>query len=429
MGRSLRILYVTNRVPGNMNRGDTQRATILYRALAAAGHVETVLLADPAIFHPDRSPTLRNDFGVIDCHRLPQPGEYGPWRWFRSLRPGLIDRLAHNLGDPAVTYNLHAELADILHRHIQQGGYDLVVSRYLQPTAAAGLLDHRPLLLDLDDIDMVSVHSRMHRPEVGRLQQYFLQRKFDAIQRTVPPLLGRWSLGWVCCPEDEQIIQSACMSEGRPVPRLSLLPNIPNVSSTTPFVPPPGDKVVISVGTLWFRPNYEGVDWFVRSVWPAIRRAHPLANYRIIGRGAPERLGAAWAAVPGVTVVGFAEDLQSEYARCDLAVAPVFDGAGTKIKVLEALAFGRVCAVSTHAHRGYESTFRDGQEVIVSDDPAIMATACADILSNPAQSAQRGESARRKIEREFSFSRFSQIVRASIQAVLASSPTRLRPAA
>jgi glycosyltransferase involved in cell wall biosynthesis len=63
-----------------------------------------------------------------------------------------------------------------------------------------------------------------------------------------------------------------------------------------------------------------------------------------------------WQAVGGVEVLGHVEDLAAVYAKSRAVVVPMYDGGGTKIKVLEALAHNRCVLLTRYAHRGYEHT-------------------------------------------------------------------------
>jgi polysaccharide biosynthesis protein PslH len=411
-----KILLVTDQIPGNMGMGGTQRTTHLYRALSNVADTDTFLLANPAVFHPTKSGWHREQFRVVDAFNLPKRGEYFPWRLIRSIWPGGIDKLATQIGDPAVPFTLFPPTAQAVARCIAAGKYDLIVSRYMMPTVAAGLLGHPGLLVDLDDLDTVAAQTRAEAPELGPVRKILMQRKASVIEKIVPPLWGKWSLAWACCDEDANIISSACERMGRE-PRVALLPNIPQAPASEP-PPAPGNKVIISVASLKYHPNQAGIDWFIRRVWPSVRKEHPTATYRIAGGGLPEKIKSAWASVEGVVVVGFAQDLAAEYAACDFAVAAVFEGSGTKIKVLEALAFNRSCALVSHALRGYEKTLRHEQEIMLADDPAAMAAVCNDLLSHPQKAATLAAAGRAVVEREYSFERFSHIVGQSVESTL-----------
>ncbi|MBX5466955.1 MAG: glycosyltransferase family 4 protein [Firmicutes bacterium] len=107
------------------------------------------------------------------------------------------------------------------------------------------------------------------------------------------------------------------------------------------FGPPPGYRREpkrrrwVTVGNWTYWPNRSGLRRFLAQVWPEVLRVHRDAELWVAGSGAiPAALPA------GVRWLGPMEDLAPLYAGAWAAVAPVEFGAGTKTKVLEALAYG-----------------------------------------------------------------------------------------
>lgn len=111
--------------------------------------------------------------------------------------------------------------------------------------------------------------------------------------------------------------------------------------------PPPGINVVrdidpgllLFVGALYRHENAEGLAWFLRDVFPEVRRAHPHARLAVAGAGAGEELKAL-AAASGANLLGFVDDLTPLYGAAAAVVVPLRRGAGTKFKVVDALVAG-----------------------------------------------------------------------------------------
>ena len=57
-------------------------------------------------------------------------------------------------------------------------------------------------------------------------------------------------------------------------------------------------------------------------------------------------------------------------------MCPIFEGGGTKIKVLESLAHGRTIVVARHSIRGYERELVDNESLLIADDEPQLAEAC-----------------------------------------------------
>ena len=130
---------------------------------------------------------------------------------------------------------------------------------------------------------------------------------------------------------------------------------VPNGVDADFFRPLPGaipqPRTAVFWGRLDFEPNIQGLEWFCRQVWPAIRQAVPDAGLTVIGfKPGPEVR--ALAAMPGVTLKGALPDLRAEVQRHAVAVLPFVSGGGIKNKLLEAAAMGMPIVCSPRALMG-----------------------------------------------------------------------------
>jgi glycosyltransferase involved in cell wall biosynthesis len=88
----------------------------------------------------------------------------------------------------------------------------------------------------------------------------------------------------------------------------------------------------------WGRPeNSFGLEWFVDHVMELTGKAH---RFLILGSGIPDRLREKISRYPTIEMTGFVEDPYPLLAAASGLIAPLFHGAGVKVKVLEALACG-----------------------------------------------------------------------------------------
>ncbi len=121
---------------------------------------------------------------------------------------------------------------------------------------------------------------------------------------------------------------------------------------------------MLFVGALDYEPNADAVDWFVREVFPLVRRRRPDAAVRIVGRGADQ---VGWVReVDGVELVGPVDDLAVELAGADVAIVPIRVGAGTRLKVVEALANHLPLVTTTVGCEGIDVT--DDVSARLADD-------------------------------------------------------------
>lgn len=140
------------------------------------------------------------------------------------------------------------------------------------------------------------------------------------------------------------------------------------------------------VGSLRWKPNVIGLDWFCQKVWPLVRKALPDATFEIAGVGLkPDASGKLpvpelWR-VPGVETVGFLEDLEPLYARSVAMLAPIDGGSGVRLKLLEGFRAGMPVVTTPDGAFGLPLT--DGKEALISGDPQGFADRVVRIANEP----------------------------------------------
>ncbi|MDB5059206.1 MAG: hypothetical protein JWO59_2678 [Chloroflexi bacterium] len=181
------------------------------------------------------------------------------------------------------------------------------------------------------------------------------------------------------------------------------LPNKTGVASSHSSTEPTITFVGAETG-----PNVEGCRWFLERCWPAIRVARPDVRVRLVGSVVR---GIDAAASPGVDAVGFVPDIEAEYLRAQVVVAPLVSGSrGVKIKVAEALSYG--CALVTTSV-GVDAADPDqfGEAVAIADTPEGFTRAVLELLNDSALRRRRQVLSTQAFDRNFSFdAAYGQIV-------------------
>ena len=139
----------------------------------------------------------------------------------------------------------------------------------------------------------------------------------------------------------------------------------PGACAADPY--PPSAQVLVFTGAMDYWPNIDAVQWFVRHVWPALRRQFPQLLFYIVGSRPAPRVQAL-ATVAGVTVTGAVDDIRPYLAGAALAVAPLRIARGVQNKVLEAMAMGKIVLASPQALEGIAA--QPGLELLLARDEA-----------------------------------------------------------
>ncbi len=165
----------------------------------------------------------------------------------------------------------------------------------------------------------------------------------------------------------------------------------PRGPSGTPTADAP---TILFTGGLAYAPNAEGVRWFVVEVLPELRKLLPRFRFVVVGKGAPASLRAL--AVPGeIEFAGWVDDVRAKLAEADVSVAPLRVGGGTRIKILESMAAGVPVVATRVGAEGIDA--RDGESIVLADEPAAMARAIASLARDPSRAASISAAARRLV--------------------------------
>jgi glycosyltransferase involved in cell wall biosynthesis len=172
------------------------------------------------------------------------------------------------------------------------------------------------------------------------------------------------------------------------------------------------------IGTCEWLPNAQGIKWFIRNVWPLIRREIPRAELRLVGLSSNGELAAL---APGIAGLGFLEDPSDEIASWSAMIVPIQRGAGTRIKIAEG--FARRCPVVSTTLGAFGYDVRNGEELMLADQPGDFASACVELLRNPKIGEGLAEKAYSRFLHQWTWDSFRGSVEAAVQECL----TRCRP--
>lgn len=137
---------------------------------------------------------------------------------------------------------------------------------------------------------------------------------------------------------------------------------------------------ILYIGDLTLDSNYSSVEWFVREVLPKVACDLCDVEFRVIGRIDEEKRAALCSIDERVNVLGYVDDINSEYSNAACMVSPILYGAGVKIKLIDALAHGQIVVANSKACEG--TRLLDGDNLLVGDSPDDFAVLCNGVLNH-----------------------------------------------
>ncbi len=164
---------------------------------------------------------------------------------------------------------------------------------------------------------------------------------------------------------------------------------------------------LIFVGGMSWYPNRDGVAWFLRDVWPRIRRERPDATVTFVGSHPSAGAVAAAAADPEhVTVTGLVEDIRPLVQAAAVFFVPLLVGGGTRLKVLDAWAMQKAVLSTSVGCEGLHAEAE--RDVCVADTPEAFAAAAVALLADRERRLRLGCAGRARVEQEFAWPQLAQ---------------------
>lgn len=373
-----RILFVSPISPFAPKTGGEQRSQLMYQSLCALGRVDVIQLC------PGNTTSISevNKYGNRWVFATVANAEV-TWRRFKP-KPHLTEPLQKFLGQ---------RLAD----------YDLVVGRYIWPVCQLEIPANVPVIADLDDyvfranpraLTAVSVLKMWLKKKLGDIWTHRQLRRFDGVL--------------FVSSADQQLEKSIASR---------VVPNIP-IAFPGQTTPPPRNKKLLFVGSLWYPPNRDGVDWFLKSVWPQVLAWHPSATLMLAG-SANSRVRANWDRIHGIHAPGFVDDLDAAYQSASIVIVPVWSGGGSNIKLIEALAHARPCVTTQTAYAPFSGQLQNQQHLLVAENAGHFARHISELMINPALGQKLATAGRLAVEKDFVVANFEMEVAQLVGAVLA----------
>ncbi|MEZ5102637.1 MAG: glycosyltransferase [Thermoleophilia bacterium] len=179
---------------------------------------------------------------------------------------------------------------------------------------------------------------------------------------------------------------------------IEIVPNGVSVDRFRPLPEPDGPPVLLFTGTMNHPPNAEGICWFAERVWPLVLAREPEARLLVVGRDPPERVRRL-ADDPRIEVTGGVPEIDPWFARAHVALVPLLSGGGTRLKVLEALAFGRAVVSTRVGAEGLDVV--DDRDLVLADGPEAFAAATLSLLADAPRRARLAAAGRELVERSY----------------------------
>ena len=159
-------------------------------------------------------------------------------------------------------------------------------------------------------------------------------------------------------------------------------------------------RLVFAGGLGWY-PNRDAMIFFAKHVWPLLICDNDQIEMSVIGKGKVSLLTELSNRDDRFHVTGFVDDVRPYLEQASVYVCPIFDGGGTKLKVLDALAMGVPLVSHPVACEGID--VREGVDVLFAETPAEFSATILRLLGDPGLRLALARNGRALIEEKYSY--------------------------
>ncbi len=279
---------------------------------------------------------------------------------------------------------LHEEQIDVL--HIDQ----LNMMRFVPPDWQGTVI--------LDEHNAVwQVFERLSRGTRNPISRWLLGREAHIIRGIEGAACCRAQTVLAVSEQDQQALREVAGES-------ALIEIVPITVDAEHFQPiwearNPQPNRLLTIGTMFWLPNSEGVSWWLRQGYEHLRRLCPNVTYDVVGARPPHTLQMLAGRHAGVHLHGYVADVTPFWTSTGALAVPLLSGGGVRVKILEAMAIGIPVISTTIGCEGL--AVRNGEHLLVADNPEAFARACATVLRDKELALHLARNARQLILEQY----------------------------
>jgi sugar transferase (PEP-CTERM/EpsH1 system associated) len=286
-------------------------------------------------------------------------------------------------------------MASMIEKVVSEERIDVIHAHFLHMGQYAANRNGAAFVLDAHNLEHV-----LWKRVAGKLRNP-LKRAFAGIQSGK---LARWERSVAAETDVGVVLSDEDRSEYlriAPGADVATVPNGVDLEYWHPFEGGVEPGSIIYFGNLGWLPQADAVIAFVNETFPRVVASNANAKLYIVGNAPPDSIRRL--ACDRIVVTGFVEDIREYIARAAVVVMPLRIGAGTKHRILQALAMKKAIVASSIAAEGMELS--DSVNVMIADDADTFAKRTVELLDDPGLRERLGANGLKLMNERYSWTK------------------------
>lgn len=226
---------------------------------------------------------------------------------------------------------------------------------------------------------------------------------------------------WVCSENDANLFQKL-YGTGLPIHVVANGVNVTDYESvrlsSSSLLPglEPNPWTLVFTATFTHQPNRVAVQILIDQIYPQLRNIYPQCRLILVGRSPTPYMKEAAKRNSSIQVTGTVPDIRPYLAAASVVIVPLFEGGGTRLKILEAFAASRPVVSTTKGAEGL--SVRDGEHLLIRDTIEGLVAGVCQLWSDPSVGQKLADSAYQLVQSKYSWEAVGRRVEKSIQELL-----------
>jgi len=387
----MHVLIVDEEVPYPLNTGKRLRSYNLLKRLQEQHQITYVCYGSGEEVLPD-CPNV--SLLILKSPILKQSGI----RFYLALLKNLLSPL------PYVVERHKSILMQLtVEKILKQGGIDLVHCEWTPYSENIKmLLGDFPTVLSAHNVE-AQIWQRYYETESNQLKKLYIKLQWQKMLNYEKMMSSLYRQVAVVSEPDQAVFVNHYECKKVTV--------VANGVDEKYFYPTPSKmkaNSMVFTGSMDWRPNQDGVRYFIEEIFPIIKKRIHDATFTVVGRKPPQWLVALAERTEGVVVTGTVDDVRPYISESMLYVVPLRVGGGSRLKILEAMAMEKVVLSTSVGAEGLDVS--DGKDIILKDRAQDFADAACEILKNPGQFNQYEKVGRELILVSYTWDAISKVM-------------------
>lgn len=295
---------------------------------------------------------------------------------------------------PDVAIYDRREMREKINSIIQANNIDIVQIDHMMIATYEKNINKCIKVVDLPDVEF-NRYKGLTKIACNRISKLRYYVNYIYLKNWEAKYLSRFNMCFVTSQNEKKLL----MERNRKL-RIEIIPNGVECQGQNNISEDINKDTILFVGSLNYEPNIDALKYFHNSIQPIYKEAGGNCRFVVVGSN------------PNEDVINYINthnikhyydviDIKEYYKKAIVSVVPIRYGGGTRLKILESMAFGCPVVSTSVGCEGIEATHQN--DIIIADNPSEFAMSIIRLISDKELLNRIRNNGKRLVEEKYSW--------------------------